>query len=155
MQSSKAFDTRGVLSTPASDVHERLKTLTPKRLKLQERLLTINKRNIIRWNIYRTTIFIREDRYQSVSKNPESLCIKLKFMFWAGFPGVCCFERWTRGEKIAQSFLSAAKIITKYSSQRFFLSVCGEKIRTKRFFKFYKLKWLKSNLILWVRSLSN
>ena len=26
MQSSKAFDTHGVLSTPASDVHERLKT---------------------------------------------------------------------------------------------------------------------------------
>ena len=26
MQSSKAFDTRGILSTPASDVHERLKT---------------------------------------------------------------------------------------------------------------------------------
>ena len=33
----KAFDTRGILSTPASDVHERLK----------ERLRTI-KRNIIR-----------------------------------------------------------------------------------------------------------
>ena len=26
VQSSKAFDTRSVLSTPASDVHERLKT---------------------------------------------------------------------------------------------------------------------------------
>ena len=26
MQSSKAFDTHGVLSTPASDVHEQLKT---------------------------------------------------------------------------------------------------------------------------------
>ena len=26
VQSSKAFDTRGILTTPASDVHERLKT---------------------------------------------------------------------------------------------------------------------------------
>ena len=30
---------------------------TDKRLKLQERLLTINKRNIIRWNIYRDNNF--------------------------------------------------------------------------------------------------
>ena len=52
---------RGVLSTPASDVHERLKTLTPKRLKLQERLLTINKRNIIGETFTETTIFIHED----------------------------------------------------------------------------------------------
>ena len=29
------------LSTPASDVHERLKTLTAQRLKLQVRLLTV------------------------------------------------------------------------------------------------------------------
>ena len=36
------------LSTPASDVHERLtEHLNSKRLKLQERLLTIYKRNII------------------------------------------------------------------------------------------------------------
>ena len=46
------------LSTPASDVHERWKQKgTDKRLKLQERLLTINERNIIRWNIYRDTNF--------------------------------------------------------------------------------------------------
>ena len=31
-----AFDTRGVLSTPASDIFERLKTNAAKRLKFQE-----------------------------------------------------------------------------------------------------------------------
>ena len=46
MQSSKAFDTHGVLSTPASDVHEQLK-MTAQRLKLQEGLLTIQKKIII------------------------------------------------------------------------------------------------------------
>ena len=33
------------------------------RLKLQKRLLTINKRKIIRWNYTKTTIFIHEDKY--------------------------------------------------------------------------------------------
>ena len=37
----------GILRTCAKDVHERLKQ-TEQRLKLLERLLTINKRNIIR-----------------------------------------------------------------------------------------------------------
>ena len=46
--------TRGILSTPASDVHWTTENIqTAPRLKLQDRLLTINKRNIIRWNIYR------------------------------------------------------------------------------------------------------
>ena len=45
--------------TPARDVHERLKQ-TAKRWKLQERLLTINKRTIIRWNIYRDNNFYWE-----------------------------------------------------------------------------------------------
>ena len=44
--SLKAFDTGGILSTPASDVHSRLKTADKAILKkLQETLLTINKRN--------------------------------------------------------------------------------------------------------------
>ena len=38
---------RGILSTPASDVHERLKQ-TAQRLKFQKRLLTINKKKTIR-----------------------------------------------------------------------------------------------------------
>ena len=65
---------------------------TAQRLTLQERLLMINNRSILRWNIY----------------------------------------RWTRGKKIAQSFLSTAKFITKYSSERF-LSICGKKIYLKDF----------------------
>ena len=45
----KAFDTRGILTTPASDVRERLRIeQTAQRLKLQQRLLIINKRIIIR-----------------------------------------------------------------------------------------------------------
>ena len=53
----QAFDTRGIFSTPAGDVH-RLKT---NGTAIQERLLTINKRNIILWN--ETTIFIHKDKY--------------------------------------------------------------------------------------------
>ena len=46
--SLKAFDIGGILSTPANDVHVRLKT-TFKAIfkKLQKTLLTINKRNEI------------------------------------------------------------------------------------------------------------
>ena len=36
--------------------------------------------------------------------------------------GVCFFQRWNRDKKIAQSFLYTAKCITKYPSERFFLS---------------------------------
>ena len=39
--------------------------------------------------------------------------------FRSRLPGLYCFQRWTRGKKIAQSFLSTAKIITKYSSELF------------------------------------
>ena len=87
---------------------------TAQRLKLQERLLTINKRNIIRWSIYRGNNFHSRDKYYSVS------------------PGVCSSQRWTRGKNIAQTFLSTAKFITKYCSERF-LSICGEKIYLKAF----------------------
>ena len=52
----KSVCTRRILSTPANDVHVNWKQ-PAKRLKLQERLLTINKRNIIRWNIYRDKNF--------------------------------------------------------------------------------------------------
>ena len=46
------------LSTPASDCSSTIKTNgTDKRLKLQERLLTVNKRNMIRWNMYRDNNF--------------------------------------------------------------------------------------------------
>ena len=77
------FDTRGILSPPASDVHERLKT--------------------------------------------NGTAIK-----FAKEPDVCLFQRWTQNKKIAQSFLSTAKFITKYPSERF-LSICGEQIYLKAF----------------------
>ena len=53
---------------------ERLKTIGTA-------ILTINKRNKIWWNITETTIFIQEDKYLSVSKNPESSSLKLEFLF--------------------------------------------------------------------------
>ena len=58
---------------------------TAQRLKLQERLLTINKRNIIWWNIYRDNNFH--------SRRQVLKCLKLKFMFWLSrLPGVCFFQ---------------------------------------------------------------
>ena len=57
-------------------------------------------------------------------------------MFYFNFSrpaGVCFFKDATsRSKKIAQSFLSTAKFIAKYSSERF-LSICGEKIYLKAF----------------------
>ena len=44
----KAFDTRGILTSPASDVHERLQT-NGSAIKIAKRLVTVNnKRKIIR-----------------------------------------------------------------------------------------------------------
>ena len=109
---------------------------TAQRLKLQERLLTINKRNIIRWNIYRS---LQRQQFSftktSILKCKNSWVLKLKaynkFMFQLSrLPGVCFFQIWTRGKKIAKSFLSTAKFITKYSSERL-LSIYGEKIYLK------------------------
>ena len=63
-----------------------------------------------------------------------------------GPPGVYCFQRWTLGKKIAQSFLSTAKIITSYSSERFSFVFTLRKYRLKAgFLKFCKLI---SNLVL-------
>ena len=68
---------RGILSTPANDVHERLKTNgTAIKIARQSK----NKYNSVK-RILETTIFIHEDKYLSVSKNPESSNLKLKFMF--------------------------------------------------------------------------
>ena len=63
------------------------------------------------------------------------------------FPSVCCFQRWTHDKKIAQSFLSTARIITKYSSESRFFLITVNWYWLKAFFKFCKLK-LVSNLIL-------
>ena len=70
------------MSTPASDVHERLKTNGAAiKITRSERILTINKRIQFGGTFTETTIFIYEDKYYSVSKNPESLSLKLKFVF--------------------------------------------------------------------------
>ena len=83
----------------------------------------------------------------SVSKNPQVFTSKLKvYVLSRRFPGVGCFQRRTHEKKIVQSFLSTAKIITKYSSESFFLSIYGELKSTKGFLKCCKLK-LISNLI--------
>ena len=50
---------------------------TAERLKLQERLLTINKRNITRWNIYRDNNF--HSRRQVLKQNPQGNWIILTF----------------------------------------------------------------------------
>ena len=68
--------------------------------------------------------FTKTNEYLSVSKNPQVFTSKLKdqvYVLSRRFPGpVCCFQRWTQDKKIAQSFLSTAKIITKYSSESLF-----------------------------------
>ena len=78
---------------------------TAQRWKMQERLLTINKRNIIWRNIYRYNYF-HSRRQVFKDKDPDSSSLKLKFMFYAGFPVFAFFkDDWTRSKKIAQSFL--------------------------------------------------
>ena len=87
-------------------------------------------------SITETTIFIHEEKYWDY---PES-CKHINNL------ADLCFKPaswWTQGKRIAQSFLFTAKIITKYSSERF-VSICGEKM-SKGFSKFCKLI---SNLIL-------
>ena len=44
-------------------------------------------------------------------------------MFYAGFLVFAFFSQMTLGKKIAQSFLSTAKFITKYSLERFLFAV--------------------------------
>ena len=122
------------MTTLASDVHERLKTnTTDKRLKLQERLLTINKRNIIR---------LKHLQRQQFSFTKTSIKVSLKILDYC-----LCFKSASRfllfskmnSRQENRSKLSfTARIITKYSLERF-LSICGEKM-SKGFLKFYKLK---------------
>ena len=94
------------------------------RQKLREGLLTINKINIIRWNMY------RDNNFHSRRQVLRVKCLWKSWVRWAyeliyvlsRLPRVCSFSRWTRGKKIAQSFL-----ITKYSSEPF-LWICGQKM---------------------------
>ena len=65
--------------------------------------------------------FTKTNEYLSVSKNPQVFTGKLKvYVLSRRFPGAGCFQRWIHEKKIVQSFLSTAKIITKYSSESFF-----------------------------------
>ena len=76
------------------------------RLKSQERLLTINKTNIIRWNIHRDNNFHSRRQVLSVSKNPGSSSLKLKFMFTckAGFPMFAFFKDELEAKKSLKAF---------------------------------------------------
>ena len=93
------------------------------------------------FSFMKTSIKVSPKLLSHVSLSHKQPC---SFMFiLSRLPGVCYFSRWTRGKKIAQSFLFTVKVITRYSSERF-LSFCGEKI-PEGFLKFCKLM---TNLIL-------
>ena len=118
------------------------------RLKMQERLLLMKKiynsvKHLQRqqFSFMKTSIKVSPKLLSHVSLSHKQPC---SFMFiLSRLPGVCYFSRWTRGKKIAQSFLFTVKFITRYSSERF-LSICGEKM-PEGFLKFCKLM---TNLIL-------
>ena len=96
---------------------------------------SIKKNNSIEHLQRQQFSFTKTNEYLSVSKNPQVFTSKLKvYVLSRRFPGpVCCFQRWTQDKKIAQSFLSTAKIITKYSSELFFVLYAERKYRLKAF----------------------
>ena len=96
---------------------------TARRLKLQERLPTINKRNIIRWNIYRDNIFHSR-------RHPEpELCFKPASRY-------LLFSKMISRQENRSKLSCTARIITKCSLERF-LSICSKKM-SKGFLKFCK-----------------
>ena len=102
---------------------------TAQRLKLRKRLLIINKRIIIRWNIYRDNNFHSRRQVKSVSENP---CLSFK-------PASrrLLFSKLNSRQENRSQLSFTARIITKYSLERFH-SICSEKM-SKGFLKFYKL----------------
>ena len=102
---------------------------TAQRLKLQKRPLIINKRIIIRWNIYRVNNFHSPRQVKSVSENP-CLCFKPASRRLV-------FSKMNLRQENRSKLSFTARIITEYSLERF-LSICSEKI-SKGFLKFYKL----------------
>ena len=99
------------------------------RLKLQKRLLTIDKRIIIRWKIYRDNNFHSRRQGKSVSENP-CLCFKpasRRFLF----------SKMNSRQENRSKLSFIARVITKYFLERF-LPICGEKM-SEGFLKFYKL----------------
>ena len=73
-----------------------------------------------------TTIFIHEDKYESVSKNPESSSLSLKLL--AGFPVFTIFKDELELRKSLKAFF-----ITKYCSERFFFLFAEIKYRLRAF----------------------
>ena len=102
---------------------------TAQRLKLRKRLLIINKRIIIRWNIYRDNNFHSRRQAKSVSENP-CLCFKPASRR-------LLFSKLNSRQENRSQLSFTARIITKYSLERFH-SICSEKM-SKGFLKFYKL----------------
>ena len=92
---------------------------TAQRLKLQKRLLTINKRKIIRWNIYRDNNFHSRRQVKSVSENP-CLCFKPASRRLV-------FSKMNLRQENRSKLSFTARIMTKYSLERF-LSICSEKM---------------------------
>ena len=117
------------MTTPAKDVHERLKT-NGTAIKIAKRLLTINnKRKIIRWNKYRdNNIHSRRQILKCLWKS--LFCFK---------PAYRCllFSKMNSKQENRSKLSFTARIITKYSLERF-VSICGEKM-SEGFLKFYKL----------------
>ena len=106
---------------------------TAQRLKLEKRVLTINKRKIIWWNIYRDNNF--HSRRQVLKFLWKSL-----FICFTGFkPASRCllFSKMNSKQENRSKLSFTARIITKYPLERF-LSICGEKM-TKGFLRFFKL----------------
>ena len=73
---------------------------TAQRLKLQKRLLTINKRKIIRWNIYRDNNF-HSRRKVSKCLWKSLVCV---FHFVSRLPGVCFFKDEFEARKSFKAF---------------------------------------------------
>ena len=99
---------------------------TAKRWKLHfwDYQISIKKYNSVEHLQRQQFSITKTNEYLSVSKNLQIFTSKLKdsvYVLSRRFPGVCCLQRWTHDKKIAQSFLSAAKLITKYFSESLFL----------------------------------
>ena len=101
--------------------------LTANRKKTFRRIFSFNfgcKKKTLR-DFFASRSSLKNSKYQDAG-----LKHKLKS---ASRCGVYCFRRWTpRSKNIAQSFLSTAKFITTYPSERF-LSISGEQIYLKAF----------------------
>ena len=72
------------------------------------------------------TLFIDRERERGRERERERDCLSHVVLSW--LLSVCYFSKdELRRQKIAQSFLFTAKIMTKYYSEGF-LSICGEKM---------------------------